>query len=358
MKKFLIALMILTGCGDAEQITVKNVFSPQGGNFNLLTNQEVDPELRDASILIYPNDRDFAGYSNKISDYYYQNLFKGTFKRIPQKIERQDSNYNKKRKFVMEVMGIGAVRDQHFLRIEENEIKSDQLKEELHDDYFSKFPCYQFKSGEHKRDCSLEETPETKAKPKYQKSCSRFKSYLRKYPLISEEDKAAYEQAIIDCEEHDNGQSDRWSDESKESDDIREMGKDAVIKLFETIETNANEKFYVSVEPSNSRIKLTQSAPGVYVIEEFSLYLDNGNGSKAYSVANGAVKIKSFRQLPNGQKYIDLKMDLEEFVIETDIWFATHNHFDVRLISNKFKATYPDGTVRSGVMRVDMDFVE
>ena len=84
----------------------------------------------------------------------------------------------------------------------------------------------------------------------------------------------------------------------------------------------------------------------------------NGNDTNIYSTSGGEIVIKNFIQRKDGQKILKLKIDLKEFIIETDLWFATHANFDLRLVSKDLIATYPDGSTREGVMKVELNFAD
>jgi hypothetical protein len=367
MKYLVLALLILTGCGkNAELISAPSVFAPKSGNFNLLTNQDVNEEVRDASILVYPNDSDFEGYSNTLPKNIYDALFTGGFKKINRSIPKNASNYEKKRRFVQQIMGIGAARDRYFVEMLKNDVEIEKLAADLKSDIFEKYPCYQFKDGENKNKCTLTKSDATKPKAKVQKNCKRFRSYLKRFVVISDADKAAYESAITKCFE-DNEVLQGYKDANKQLDLDRTAGRDAAFQLLETVQDRSGLKYYASVTASESKVVLKRitdvTDEGVeitlgYEVEEIELKMFNGNDTSVYSTSGGEIVVQSFEQRKDGNKILKIKIDLQEFVIETDLWFATHANFDLRLVSKDLFATYPDGSKREGVMKIELDFVE
>lgn len=363
MKKLLIILLVLTGCGDADLIKAPNEIAPRSGNFNLLTTQEVDPMLRDGGILIYPNDEHFQGYSNIFNQGMYDFMFSGRFKRVPKDIPGNLSNFNKKVNFVTQVMSVGAVRNASWETLSINNKKIADLENDLYDKYISKFPCYTIKEGDDQGMCRLEAGSDTWPDAEYQYTCEDILYSRDNFIGLTADQSASFETETDLCVAEDNGRLSKWYDESAQAEERRVVGKDLFVQLFETIEdnvkANGNEKkFYVSISSDDSFLSLQQTAPGFYEIQAFSLLIDNGKGNAVYSVENGKIKVEKFVQLNNGQKYIDLEIDLGDFTVKTDLWFATHNHFDLRLVSNNFLATYKDGTKCSGVMTMELNFAE
>lgn len=358
MKYLSLALLVLVSCGkNAEGLKAPNQLAPISGSFNLLTTEEVDPQMRDASILVYPNDEDFEGYSNTLPQATYDALFTGNFKKIPRSIPKHLNNYEKKRLFVMEVMGIGAARDRYYVQMNKNDVKIEKIKADLTEQYFEKFPCYQFKAGENKNKCTLYKSDETRTSPKVQKRCTRFESYLDRFVVISDDDKAAYEQAITNCYA-DNNELEKLVDENNQLDQDRTLGRDAAFQLLETVQDRRGLKFYASVTAADSKLELVQSSPGHYEVKSLEMKMFNGIDTSVYSIAGGEIVIKKFTQRADGHKVLELRIDLGEFVINTDLWFASHGEFDLRLVSKDLVATYPDGSKREGVMKIEMDFVK
>lgn len=356
--------MVLTGCGDADLLKAPNKIAVRSGNFNLLTNQEVDPTLRDGGILIYPNDEHFEGYSNVFNQGMYDFMFQKNYRRVPKDIPARLTNYDKKVNFVTQIMSVGAVRNASWETLSQNNDNIAKLENDLYDKYISKFPCYTIKEGEDEGKCRLEAAADTWPDAEYQYTCEDIAYSKDSFVGLSPEQEASFDTEGENCINEDNGRLASWYDESAQAEERRVVGKDLFVQLFETIEDNvkangSEKKFYVAISSDDSTLALQQVAPGLYEIQDFSLLIDNGKGNDIYSVANGKIKIIKFEQnLKTGQKFIDLEINLGDFKVRTDLWFATHKHFDLRLVSNEFVATYKDGTTCSGVMTLELNFVD
>lgn len=358
MKLIILALLVLVSCGkNAESLKAPNSILPIGGSFNLLTTEEVDPQMRDASILVYPNDEDFAGYSNTLPQSTYDALFTGNFQKISRTIPQNIGNYEKKRLFVMQIMAVGAARDRYYVAINENEVKISKIQEDQAEKYFEKFPCYQFKAGENKNKCTLYKSDETKPTPKIQQRCTRFESYKERFVVISDEDSVAYDEAIANCYE-DNKVLERLVEENNNLETDRTLGRDAAFQLLETVQDRRGLKFYASVTANDSYLELEQTSPGFYEIKRMEMKMFNGIDTFVYSTETGEIVISEFEQRADGHKILRVSIDLGEFVINTDLWFASHGEFDLRLVSKDLVATYPDGSKREGVMKIEMDFIK
>ena len=96
MKELFLALLILAGCGkNAELISAPNLLAPKSGNFNLLTNQEVDPVVRDASLLVIQMIMTLRGTQISSQRKFTMLFLRVTLRILYREIPRNVSNYEK-----------------------------------------------------------------------------------------------------------------------------------------------------------------------------------------------------------------------------------------------------------------------
>ena len=359
--KILSLLLILTlcSCGQrhAEDIGAeKQIFSKKSMDAFTIE-QEIDPILRDASIIIYPHKKDdlsafeFDGKSEKWAGI-FEYLDYGS--RIDSVVNIDDSNSLKIEKIVNIVMSASNSSNDAYLEIPIKKKIWDDLKDKQ-EKILEEQPCYEYKDESGEKFCKTSPDESTSKRAKYAKrTCKNLKSFKKSFKDLNADEEESFEQSILACEEMDPEIDAALEEVSK----LKKVMRDVKALVLEMLQEAKKSSGINYVNPVNDRKdnKIVFSE-GNKSIEEIELTVDFGDGDQLYSMSNGKISnVNLFRQA-NGIIGVDLNITTRDFTLKAELSLTIQKTFEARLVGTT-KSYYHDGKIRDGVMKFEMNLVK
>lgn len=394
---YLITLLtLLFSCGrKADKITVESQLAPVAGRFNLDTDKEVDPVVREMVMFSFPLENELGNFSYTDGDHLFnRDLWTKVFNTLPfgnryiEGISRSLPTNLKSQKTVASIFAIGLSRDNAWREYTRFNTLKDNLLAKLNAEFFSKYPCYQIKKGNNRRKCLVKEKRRvTKDSASFAKSCADFKERLedflnlkedenlpgdeRAQYILSDSEKVNYEAAITSCEDMDKNQMEEYTNLANEQRVIRNDGKTLVRDLLSKAELDSGFKYLATgatkhdPDTAYGNESVLDIDLKTMTIRNIELAIDFQVGGDEpyprYSPELGNMSTPIISTLYNastGETYyiLNFKIYTSKFTMETDggLSIGTNSSFGVRM-SGKTLWRYNNGIVRKGIMKIELD---
>lgn len=416
----ILTLLLLASCGrDAELLSVDSQLASIPGRFSFESGQKVNESVREINMFSFP-------LASEVSNFYFNDdsaaFNRDTWDRVFSELDFADfykdgvplelENGKKVRQTVSSILSIGLARDKAWQRHVKFIRLRNELKETLHDKFFSKYPCHKVIKGKNKHKCysrHLEGVTETKSEndssseteeidnvevPKitYSTTCSSFKRKLKKFKKIKEDTRIPegtraeyvlndanlkqYKEDLRDCKTEDAGKLSKYSAHAAAAQEVRVDGKALVREMLKDAEVSSGMKYLATaitetdLDTTGSGLTSTLDIDlETMTVRKFNLAIDFhlGNAFKSFNPELGNMSTpvikKKFNQR-TGQAFYTLhfemypKGELGNFVYSTDekgLSINTDGEFNVR-ISGKTLWKYSNGTLRNGIMKIELNY--
>lgn len=324
--------------------------------------REIDPELRSMTLLTMPIEQDVKGFIYQPDrsdwDFVFSSIHYGH--RVPYGVRSSRSDFHKTADMIYIVMAAGDVRNDSFERIHHLNTDRNRILARLMP-LFAAHPCYLGQRPNH-RSCFAEQSDGTVEEPRFAESCGVLERWS--WMGLSPEQEEALQDSLIECQEVDGGRLEEIDQQLAYEGDLRDKAKGVVLDLLSAAEAHAGSYFVAtgatkgeidSINGHQSFIQMNAERDG---FTQFQLAIDFniGRGYQLFSLENGLVQnLKLTEQLP-GVWALTFKLVNEIFTMEAELSLDVQDIYDLRFSGDTY-AYFNDGTVRKGLMKLELDFV-
>jgi hypothetical protein len=390
MKKLLVILpiLLLISCGDAERRTVNSTLHDFSDRPALMTDLELDSEVREIIVFSFPKAHEVSNFEfTKKTTYkgdivwnqtWWDNMFNnlvGYGKFYNSEIPMDMDAELKVQDLVGKILTISNARDQAWRNKHELLVQTETIFPEIAKALNKDFPCFEVKrSGANRKNpnkgkCYLKKinkVTKSRAKKWRISSCKAATKALEKYQGLTVETNVAEEvkteyfineeklKSLFDktkvCVEIDKFVNLRADGKLLVANMIGAAGEAIGAKL---LAKGASMQDVVG----GGNVSEVEFDPKTMTFNKFQLAIDfnDQDTTTVYSEEAGNLTNLEVRNINNsGHWEVNFTIHTEDFRMETlGLSIALDEVFGMRM-SGKTKLFYPDGTMRRGIMRIDL----
>lgn len=364
MKWLMLIALCFYGCG--PQADSRKVDSSRFGFSNLnfiFPDKEIDPEIRSLTLLNFPLEKDVVGFSYTPLEPDWTTVFSAIDygDKVPYGISNNISSFQKTALMIYFVLVSGDVRNFSYETIHQLKIQRSKLNAELKE-IFDQFPCFAGQRPNHRR-CYLAQNDLSEDEPSYAATCSALER--RQWIDPTPEEEQHFQDSIALCHERDGGKLAEIETKINFEDDIREKAKGIVLDLLAQAERHAKSLFVAtgatkgeidSVNGNQSFIQMNEDRTG---FTQFQLAIDFniGKGYEVFNLENGKIRDLTYTEIAPGILELRFKLYNDIYWFEAELSTDINDVYDLRF-SGDIYSHFNDGTIRKGVMKIEMDFKE
>jgi hypothetical protein len=327
------------------------------------TDKEIDPEVRSITLLTLPIEKDVVGFSYTPNredwDFTFSSINHGH--RVPFGVQARSSNFNKVSDLIYIVLASGDVRNASFERIVHSKRDQTRIIGRLNS-IFNAHPCFMGLRPNH-RSCFPRQSEGTVDTARFAESCEVLERWT--WMEMSDEDEELLADNLVQCREVDGGRLQAIDELIAHEGDIRNQAKGIVLDLLSELEAHTGEVFVATgatkgeVDSINGHQSLIQMNADRTAFTQFQLAVDFniGRGYQLFSLENGLIRDLELKELIPGVWRLTFFLDNDAYTLEAELSMDVQDVYDLRF-SGDTVLTYKDGTVRKGLMKLELDFVE
>jgi hypothetical protein len=356
-------LLMAMACGPKAQVDdLESSRFPIGYRQFSFADKVIDSEVRSITLLTMPVEQDVVGFSYQPDPRDWSIVFSSIpyGDRIPYGIPLELDAFNKTAQVVYTVMVAGDVRNASYERIKTKESEKALILARL-EQLLILHPCYTGLRPNH-RSCFAHQSELTVETPRIADSCDVLSRW--NWMNLTAEEEESLAQNLEDCRNVDGGRLADLDQEIASEDDIRDKAKGIVLDLLNQAERHARSNFVATgatkseEDTINGYRSLIQMSADRRSFTQFQLAVDFniGQGYQLYSLENGLIRDFVYSELAPGVWQLTFKLFNDRFWLDAELSMDVNDIYDLRF-SGDTDVYFPDGTIRKGVMKIEMDFV-
>lgn len=374
-----LALTALVGCGKpkADQINVDSLIHGTKEVNQLQVNKEVDPAVRKGTIIIFPTGNELDGFSYEFPEKYWKPVIvDGRLpygKQLPRIIQKDDTSANKTKNLVNILLSIGKLKDISFRLKTQAKMKDAVLKGQKKQ-VIASVGCYKIKEGDNAGKCKIapDETTVTSVK-RAKRSCTKLATHMDNFIDLTPEQDALFKGTLHKCKLIKEGQNEvkKLSRKINAATEAGEVLAEGVATAYSVhlgknhLPLMASQDRQAPNGYDDSRIKFNADKTK---IEELKLAINFGGGDDAavpmYSIENGKILNAKLAITAKGTRYLEFTINGPIIVkamlsITSEVISLSKDGTGPSFTNYRLKGTtdniFPNGTVKKGVMSIEMD---
>lgn len=361
---FLISLLlvVVSGCGPkAEVAPTENSRFPVGYRQFSFTDKQIDPEVRSITLLTMPVEKDVEGFSYEPDPRDWNIVFSSIpyGNRVPFGIPLNMDSFNKTAQVVYTVMVSGDVRNFSYERIKAQQKEKARILDRLNQ-LLVLHPCYTGLRPNH-RSCFAHQSDMTVDTPRIADSCDVLSRW--RWMNLTPEEEESLSLNLQTCRDVDGGRVAQIDQQIALDEDIRDKAKGIVLDLLNKAERHAGTNFVATgatkseEDTINGYKSLIQMSDDRRSFTQFQLAVDFniGRGYQLFSLENGLIRDFVYEELAPGIWQLTFKLFTERFWLDAELSMDVNDIYDLRF-SGDTNVYFPDGVIRKGLMKMELDF--